>query len=493
MKYFPINIQLAGQRVAIIGGGEDVVAKLRLLLKTEADITVFAEQADPVIWKWQEQGKLRLMPRGFMAEDMDALTLVYLSGDDAAQRDAALALLAPTHIPYCVIDDLDRSRFITPAIIDRDPVTVAIGTEGTAPMLARRIKVMVEENLPQHTGMMARLAGQFRDRLSGFSGAFRRLFWGQFFDQMAPRLAATSAGQSASHWHDAMESLLNDLSRPASSDDHSHPPITFVSAGPGDPDLLTVKARKALHAAEVVLYDRLVSPAIMELARREATLIEVGKTGFGQAMPQAEIHRLLILHGQTGAKVVRLKSGDAGIYGRLDEEIKACDDAGLSHQVIPGITSAVAASAEMGVSLTRRGRNSELRYLTARDMRGFADYQWQDLAEAGSVAAIYMGLRAMPYVQGRLLMHGADPATPVTLAARVSQPDQRLIATTLGAAVSAAEAEQLSGPVVIMLGLSPHHSVAATWINEDKALCPSSPQSAITSAAGEASPQRISA
>lgn len=492
MQYFPINIRLTGgARVAMIGGGGDVVTKLRLLMKTQADITVFAEQADVMISQWHDEGKLRLVSRLFAAEDIDNLTLVYLSGEDAGLRDAALALLAPTHIPYCVIDDLMRSRFITPAIIDRDPVTVAIGTEGTAPMLARRIKAMVEENLPQHTGVMARMAGQFRHRIDAFSGAFRRLFWGRFFDQMAPRLIATGDAEIPSRWCEAMETLLNDLSGP--SKENTPPPVAFVSAGPGDPDLMTVKARKALDTAEVVLYDRLVSPAIMELARREATLIEVGKTGFGQAMSQAEINRMLISYGKTGAKVVRLKSGDAGIYGRLDEEIKACDDAGLSYLVIPGVTSAAAASAEMGVSMTRRGRNSELRYLTARDVRGFADYQWQDLAATGSVAAIYMGLRAIPFLQGRLLMHGADPATPVTLAARVSHPDQSLIVTTLAGAASAAEAERLTGPVVIMFGLSPHHSAVAKWVEANGAEHPFSPHPAITNAAIEANAERVSA
>jgi uroporphyrin-III C-methyltransferase/precorrin-2 dehydrogenase/sirohydrochlorin ferrochelatase len=492
MQYFPINIRLAGERVALIGGGEDAVAKLRLLLKTDAKITVFAKQANAAIMQWQDEGKLQLISRPFAAADRDDLRLVYLSGEDPKERDAVLALLAPTNIPYCVIDDLDRSRFITPAIIDRDPVTVAIGTEGTAPMLARRIKAMIEENLPQHTGMMARLAGQFRHHLARFSGSFRRLFWGQFFDEVAPRLASSGDAKTAPRWHEAMEALLNDLEQ-SSGDDLSHPPIAFVSAGPGDPDLMTVKARKALDTAEVVLYDRLVSSAIIELARREATLIEVGKTGFGQAMSQDAINRLLISYGKTGAKVVRLKSGDAGIYGRLDEEIKACDEAGLSYRVIPGVTSAVAASAEMGVSMTRRGRNSELRYLTARDVRGFADYQWQDLAAAGSVSAVYMGLRAIPYLQGRLLMHGADPAMPVTLAARVSQPNQSLIATTLAGAVHAAEAENLTGPVVIMLGLSPHQSAPAKWSDEEGACYPSLPHHSRTPALGQAKPQRISA
>jgi uroporphyrin-III C-methyltransferase/precorrin-2 dehydrogenase/sirohydrochlorin ferrochelatase len=358
-------------------------------------------------------------------------------------------------------------------------------------MLARRIKAMIEETLPQHTGIMARLAGQFRHRLAAFSGTFRRRFWGRFFDQLAPRLVATGGAVTPARWQAAMETLLNDQSHLGEDDTTS--PIAFVSAGPGDPDLMTVKARKALNMADVVLYDRLVSPQIMELARREATRIEVGKTGYGHAMAQAEINHLLISHGKTGAKVVRLKSGDAGIYGRLDEEIKACDDAGLSVLVIPGVTSAAAAAAEMGVSMTRRGRNSELRYLTARDVRGFADYQWQDLAATGSVAAIYMGLRAIPYLQGRLLMHGADPATPVTLAARVSHPDQSLIATTLEGVARAAEAEHLSGPVVIMLGLSPHHSAVATWVKANGAERPSLPHHAITSASTEAKPERISA
>ncbi len=264
--------------------------------------------------------------------------------------------------------------------------------------------------------------------------------------------------------HDLFDQTVSETAIAATATTISEQPqIAFVSAGPGDPDLLTMKARRYLDQAEVILHDRLVSPAILELARREAILIDVGKTGYGAATPQDAINDLLISHGKSGVSVVRLKSGDATIFGRLDEELTACRSAGLDYIVVPGITAASAAAAGMKVSLTRRGRNSELRLLTARDMKGFAEHQWQDIATSGAVSAIYMGLRAIPYIQGRLLMHGGDPALPVTLASKVSQPQQQFIPTTLGCLVEDATAAELDGPVVIMLGL---HSDAVRTLSD---------------------------
>lgn len=473
MQYFPINIRCSDATIIVVGGGEDVVAKIRLLLKTAARIAVFAENADPAIIAWHAEGRLyyyqrQLTSQDFASTDISHARLAYISGADISIRDQAIHMLDERNILYCVIDDLLRSWFITPAIVDRDPVTIAIGTEGKAPVLARRIKAMIEQNLSSHTGILDTVSSQFRQYLAQFSSRFRRQFWGQIFDNVAPSILAATDDHLAERLNAAMHAHLktvSDAARPLQSDQPDLPiraplkPVAFVSAGPGDPDLLTLKARTYLDQAEVILHDRLVPPAILELARREAVMIEVGKTGYGASTPQEDIHALLIKHGKSGANVVRLKSGDAGIFGRLDEECSACRTAGLSVVVIPGITAAAAAAANMKVSLTRRGRNSEWWLLTARDMKGFVYHQWQDLATSGAVSAIYMGMNAISFLQGRLLMHGGDPALPITLASQVSQPQQRFVSTSLGQMADDSIKAKLAGPVVIMLGLHPDPSL----------------------------------
>ena len=234
-----------------------------------------------------------------------------------------------------------------------------------------------------------------------------------------------------------------------------------MGAGPGDPELLTVKARRALHEADVVIHDRLVSPEILELARREALIIDMGKEGFGPSTPQADIDAAIVAHARQGAQVVRLKSGDATIFGRLDEEIEACEAAGIGFTIVPGITSASAAVAAIGQSLTRRGRNSSVRFLTGQDVAGYADHDWRALARPGEVAAIYMGKRAARFLQGRLIMHGASADTPVTLVENASRPDQHILGTTLGGLT---DAVSVDGPALILLGLAPR--AAQTILND---------------------------
>jgi uroporphyrin-III C-methyltransferase/precorrin-2 dehydrogenase/sirohydrochlorin ferrochelatase len=222
---------------------------------------------------------------------------------------------------------------------------------------------------------------------------------------------------------------------------------------------MTVRARRALEAADVVVHDRLVPRAILDMARAGAVLVDVGKTGFGRSTPQAAIHDAIRCHALHGSLVVRLKSGDPAVFGRLDEEIEAVEAAGLAWSVVPGITAASAAAASLGQSLTRRGRNSGARLVTGHDVRGLAEHDWRALARPGEVAAIYMGKRAARFVQGRLLMHGADPATPVGVVENASRPDERILDTTLARLPEELAAAGLTGPAVILLGLAPRAAV----------------------------------
>jgi uroporphyrin-III C-methyltransferase len=234
-------------------------------------------------------------------------------------------------------------------------------------------------------------------------------------------------------------------------------PVLFVGAGPGAAEHLTLGALRAIEAAEVVVHDRLVGPEVLALVPAGAKRVDVGKEGFGPSAAQADIHAALVAHALAGARVVRLKGGDCGIFGRLDEEIEALEAAGLAFRILPGLTAATVAAAEIGQSLTRRGRNAALRILTGHDMEGFAEQDWRGLARIGVVAAIYMGKKSARFVQGRLMMHGADPATPVTVVENVSRPDQRIHEGTLATLPQAAAVE---GPAVILFGLAPRRAAA---------------------------------
>ncbi|MEY1555772.1 siroheme synthase CysG [Yoonia sp. R2331] len=453
MDHFPVFMAVAGRRIVLSGGGDAALAKLRLILKTSAKITVIAAQAAPEIHAWADAGKLTLIPRAMEAGDAMCAVLFYAANEDDAEDARVAALAHADGARVNIVDNLADSQFITPAIVDRDPVVVAIGTEGAAPVLARKIKANLEEQLPASLGTLARIGKTFRHAVDVLPmGAKRRDFWSRFYFSKG----AEALAKGEDHVLPALGDLLDDAIMSTDRAGHVH----LVGAGPGDPDLLTLKARKALDTADVVIHDRLVTPEILELARREATIIDAGKEGFGASTPQADIDALIVEHAKNGAQVVRLKAGDPTVFGRLDEEIDALTAAGIAYTIVPGITAASAAVANIGQSLTKRGRNSAVRLITGHDTKGYTDHDWRTLAEPGQVAAIYMGKRAARFIQGRLLMHGADIATPVTIIENVSRTNQRIIATTLGALEPTMTNANLTGPAITFLGLAPRDALA---------------------------------
>ncbi|WP_394198053.1 siroheme synthase CysG [Litoreibacter albidus] len=457
MKHFPIFMALEGRRVVVSGGGEAALAKLRLLLKTEAKLTVVAKTPAPEIVDWAAEGRLTLIDRAMEAGDALCARLFYAANEDDAE-DARVADLAHRDGALVnVVDNLQDSQFITPAMVDRDPVVVAIGTEGAAPVLARAIKKDIEERLSPRLGLMARIGKAFRAKADALPfGVKRREFWADYYAQdIATEDAAASTLDSMLDKH------LNESAKEGR--------VELVGAGPGDPDLLTLKARKALDAADVVIYDRLVAPEILELARREAVMLSAGKEGFGPSVTQDAINDMIVTHARDGAHVVRLKSGDPTMFGRLDEEIEACDAAGIAWSVVPGITSASAAVAALGQSFTKRGRNSGVRFITGHDTKGFADHDWKTLAREGEVAAIYMGKKSARFIQGRLLMHGADALTQVTVIENASRPEQRILATTLGELEPTLTNAKLAGPALVFLGLAPRAALSAAQQHEMEA------------------------
>ncbi|WP_415403208.1 siroheme synthase CysG [Tateyamaria sp. SN3-11] len=454
MNHFPIFLNTSGRRIVLSGGGDAALAKLRLLMKTTAHITVFAPAADDQIKAWADAGKLRLIARAMEPGDTLCAALFYAADEDEVEDKRTAAIAHADGALVNIVDNLADSQFITPAIVDRDPVTVAIGTEGAAPVLARAIKADLEERLPQGLGTLAAIGKAFRKAADALPfGRPRRDFWRDYYFNAGPK--AIASGVEAVQ--PALDTLLADHLMKDARKGH----VAFVGAGPGDPELLTLKARRALDEADVVIYDRLISPEILELARREATMIDVGKEAFGPSTPQEVINDLIVEHGLKGSQVVRLKSGDATVFGRLDEEIDAVTEAGVDWHIVPGITSASAAVASIGQSLTKRGRNSSVRFLTGHDMKGFADHDWKALAAPGEVAAVYMGKKSARFIQGRLLMHGIDPATPVTVIENASRADQRVLSTTLAEMEPTITQAGLDGPALTFIGLAPRAAQAA--------------------------------
>lgn len=425
MKHFPIFLAVEGRRIVVSGGGEAALAKLRLLMKTEGRITVLAASPAPEIVDWAAADRLTLIARAMEPGDTLCAALFYAANENDAE-DARVARLAHADGTLVnIVDNLADSAFITPAIVDRDPVTVAIGTEGTAPVLARAIKKDIEDRLPATLGLLARIGKAFRPMAGCLpTGRVRRAFWAEYYFDKGPR-AAVTGGESGIGA--ALNSLLN---RYLTQEGHAGY-VDFVGAGPGNPALLTLEARNALDKADVVIYDRLIAPEILDLARREAVMIEAGKTGSDPSTPQSTINGPIVHHAANGAYVVRLKSGDLTVFGRLDEEIDAVAAAGIAWHIVPGIAAASAAVASIGQSLTRRGRNGTVQYLTDHDIDELADHNWRALAQQHAVAAICMGKRSARYTQGRPTMHDTASLTGPELTVIGPAPRAALAAADL--------------------------------------------------------------
>ena len=451
MRHYPVYVDLRDRTVVVSGAGDVAVAKLRLLMKTEVRIEVYGAEPVRQVRDWTREGRIVLVERRIEPSDAAGAVLVYGANGDSDEDARAAAIGRAAGALVNIVDNLEDSDFITPAIVDRDPVTVAIGTEGAAPVLARKIKAEVEAMLPATLGILTRIGQSFRARVEALDSKARRGFWTRFYFERGP--VALEAGEEAARG--TLERLLAEGDAPRTGFVH------LVGTGPGDPELLTLRARRLLHEADVVIHDRLVPSAVLELARREATILEVGKTAYGPSWTQAAINALVLEHARAGATVVRLKGGDPAVFGRLDEEIEALEAAGVGYSVVPGVTSASAAAAAIGQSLTRRGRNSSFRVLTGHDVDGFAEHEWRELARPGATAAIYMGVRAATFLRGRLLMHGAAAGTPVTAVENVSRPGQRVIATTLIDLPKALAEAAPEGPVMLLYGLEPRAAAPA--------------------------------
>lgn len=448
MRYLPIHIDLEGQKLLVIGGAGAAEAKLRSVLKTPADIHVISPEPSAEIIRWAEQGRLILHERVFVPADMQGARLVYVATENTQKNTDIARLAREQGILVNTADQKADCDFITPALVDRSPVTMSIGTEGTSPALARALKADLESRLPATLGRLARKTAELRKAVAAKLEhvAERQRFWADIF---GARDLQAHLKLSESELEARVQAKLDGTE----TDALGH--VYLVGAGPGDAGLLTLAAQRLLYRADVIVYDRLVSQEVLDFGRREADYIYVGKEPGGRSTPQNEINAILLEKARAGLQVVRLKGGDPLIFGRADEELDALQDAGLGYTIVPGITSAAAAAAEIGASLTTRGHNKAVALLTGHDAKGFAEQDWKGLAQEGARAAVYMGVGAARFIQGRLMLHGARSDLPVTIVENASRENQIVVESTLGNLPQDIESKGIKGPAILLLGYAP--------------------------------------
>lgn len=447
MKYFPVFFDLSDQPVLIVGGGEVALRKLSLLERTGARLRVVAPSIVPEILERAQSGSVQIAQREFIPGDLDGARLVIVATSRRAVNRWIAKLADSRGIPTNVVDDREASRFIVPAIIDRDPVLVAISTAGTSPVLARRLRERLEAVIPQRFGDLALWLRELRksalERLR--DTAERRRFFETIVDGPAARKLIEGDRHGA-------EKIAQQLLATTSTAPPSAGEVVLVGAGPGDPELLTLKALRALQDADVILYDRLVSPGVLDMARRDATQICVGKAADGPSTSQEHINSLLIEHARAGRRVVRLKGGDPFIFGRGGEELEALARAGISFSVVPGITAAAGSAAYAGIPLTHRDHAHTVTFVTGHNDRDGKEPNWAALAQAGQTVVFYMGLGRVAHITQRLMEHGAPASRPAALVAHATTPQQRILGATLATLALEASRAQLESPALLVVG-----------------------------------------
>ncbi|EOE6863862.1 siroheme synthase CysG [Cronobacter dublinensis] len=442
MDHLPIFCQLRNRACLLVGGGDVAERKARLLLEAGATLTVNALAFAPQFEAWAEQGMLTLAPGAFDASLLDECWLVIAATDDDEVNNAVSDAAEARRIFCNVVDAPKQASFIMPSIIDRSPLMVAVSSGGTSPVLARLLREKLEALLPQHLGKVAGYAGQLRRRVKQTFSSMseRRRFWEKFF--VNDRLAQSLANNDEQAVTRITDTLLNEP-----LDDRGE--VVLVGAGPGDPGLLTIKGLQQIQQADIVVYDRLVSDDIMNLVRRDADRVFVGKRAGFHCVPQEEINQILLREAQRGKRVVRLKGGDPFIFGRGGEELETLCEAGIPFSVVPGITAASGCSAYAGLPLTHRDYAQSVRLITGHLKNG-GEFDWHNLAAEKQTLVFYMGLNQAAAIQEKLIEHGMDPAMPVALVENGTSVKQRVVTgelTGLGAL-----AQQVESPSLIIVG-----------------------------------------
>ncbi|WP_297573051.1 siroheme synthase CysG [uncultured Deefgea sp.] len=445
MDYFPLFLNLKQQACLIVGGGEIAVRKLRLLRSAGADVTVVSPELCDEMHDLVRSGEVRWQPAQFSITQITGQRLVIAATDQASVNQAVFSACEAAGILVNAVDDPSHSRFITPAIIDRAPLTIAISTGGGVPVLARHLRAQLEALIPHGWGNLAQLGSELRQYCKEKmpDPAQRREFWEAVLAGPIPD--QVFSGQI----EHARAQLIAAIDHPETTPSGA---VYLVGSGPGNPDLLTFRALRLMQQADVVLYDNLVSAEIMEMVRRDAERIYVGKKSNNHALPQEEINQLLVRLALEGKKVLRLKGGDPFIFGRGGEEIEELAQHGIAFEVVPGITSAAGASCYAGIPLTHRDYAQSVTFVTGHRKDGEVDLDWPRLVNPSETVVVYMGVAQAGYIAEQLMSHGRDQHTLVAIIERATTAQQRVVTTTLIELAERIEQEGIKPPALLIIG-----------------------------------------
>ncbi|MDA0822729.1 MAG: siroheme synthase CysG [Proteobacteria bacterium] len=446
MDYLPIFIDLRHGESLVVGAGEVARRKIETLVRARAQVLVIAKEACPSVQAMHDAGDIVLELRAFKPRDIDCASIVVAATSDHELNEKIAERAKALRIPVNVVDAPLLCSFIMPSIIDRSPVVIAISTGGAAPVLARALRAKLETSIPASYGRLAELMRDFRERVRTkiTNSVNRRRFWEQAVTgSVAERMFEGKYDQALA----ALENLLS-----ASADAPPQGEVYLVGGGPGDPDLLTFRALRLMQQAEVVVYDRLVAPQIVDLCRKDAERIFVGKQANDHALDQLEINALLVDLARQGKRVLRLKGGDPFIFGRGGEEIATLAEQGIAFQIVPGITAASGCAAYAGIPLTHRDYAQQCVFVTAHQQNGKIDLPWDSLVRTQQTLAIYMGMRSLKELSTALVEHGMSPNVPAAIIERGTTPEQRVIVGTVATLSEKAAQARCVAPSIVIIG-----------------------------------------
>ncbi len=444
MRQFPAFFNLQSARVVVVGSGEEAARKLRLFLNSPAELVQVGAFIDPALIAEFEDA-VRSVPFSAVDKVLVGARLAIIADADPVRRAEALAAAHRQRVPVNVVDAPELCDFTVPSILDRGEIVAAVGSGGSAPVLARSVRAKLEALLPQHLGDLAALAGRLRRVVAAAipDKAARRLFWERMLT--GPAAEAAYAGDLA-----RAEALIRDGAR---AEVRPNGVVHIVGAGPGDPELLTLKALRLIQEADIVFYDNLVAPGILALVRRDAARIPVGKSRANHSVPQAEIQDRLIAAAREGLRVVRLKGGDPFVFGRGGEELEAVRAAGIDVHVVPGISAALGCAASAGVPLTHRDHAQTLILVTGHARQGgVPDLDWQALARPHQTVVVYMGVETAPVIARKLIAAGLAPATPIAIVENGTRAEEVRVFGTLAELPYLISEEGITGPALLIIG-----------------------------------------
>lgn len=446
MEYLPLFTRVQGQTCLLVGSGGIALRKARLLAKAGARIRCVSESSPSAeLSALIEQTGGEFLPQAFEDAMLQGARLVVVAISDLSLAAHIAELCQRQNTPVNVVDRPDLCSFIFPAMVDRSPLLIAVSSSGSSPVLARQLRNWLESTLPAAYGQLADLMGSLRETVAEKiqSEQARRLFWEAVAEGPEAEMALSGRRQ------DAERAILERLNATGSAVGGE---VYLVGAGPGDPDLLTLKALRLMQKADVVLYDALVSPAIVDRCRRDAERIYVGKRSANHAMPQEAINEQLLKLAQRGLKVLRLKGGDPFVFGRGGEEITLLAEHGVPFQVVPGISAANGCASYAGIPLTHRDYAQSVRLITAHLKDGSIDLPWEELVKPGQTLVFYMGLANLGTLCQQMIAHGRSAETPMALVQKGTTPEQRVIVATLGTMAGTVEGAGVKAPTLLILG-----------------------------------------